>query len=104
MESVRGLNRSQRGMPERQLPSTSDRPDCRRDSRAWDVVVPGFLFGISSNTHAPARYGKNSLHHPARAVLLQCDTVWLKECWGNVSEVSDQDVQVATRKNHGGLY
>ena len=28
MESVCGLHKSQRGMPERQLPSTSDRPDC----------------------------------------------------------------------------
>ena len=35
--------------------------------------------GISSNTHASARRGKNSLHHPARAVLLKCDIVWLKE-------------------------
>ena len=47
---------------------------------------------------------KNSLHHPARAVLLQCDVVWLKECRGNVSEVINQDVQVATQKNHGGLH
>ena len=39
-----------------------------------------------------ARRGKNSIHHPAWAVLLQCDAVWLKECRGNVSEVSDQDV------------
>ena len=23
---------------------------------------------------------KNCIHHPTRAVLLQCDVVWLKEC------------------------
>ena len=104
MESVCGLHGSQRGMPERQLPSTSDRPDYRRVSLAWDVVVPRCLLGISSYTHASARHGKNDLHHPAQAVLLQCDVVWLKEWWGNISKVSDQDVQAATRKNHGGLH
>ena len=80
MESVRGLHGSQRGMPERQLPFTSDRLDCLRVNRAWDVVVPGCLLGISSNTYALARRGKNSLHQPARVILLQCNVVWLKEC------------------------
>ena len=42
---------------------------------AWDVVVLGCLLGISSNTHVFARRGKNSIHHPARAVMLQCDAV-----------------------------
>ena len=41
---------------------------------------------------------------PHRSVLLQCDAVWLKECRGNVSEVSDQDVQASTRKKHRGLH
>ena len=47
---------------------------------------------------------KTTFITPSRAVLLQCDAVWFKECWGNVSEVSDQDVQATTRKNHGGLH
>ena len=91
-------------MPERQLPSTPDRPDCQRIDKAWDVVVPGFLLGISSNAHASTRRGKNSIHHPTRAVLLQCDDVWLKECQGNILEVRDQDVQVVGRKKHRGLH
>ena len=37
-------------------------------------------------------------------LMLQCDPIWLKECWGNVSEVSDQDVQSATWRNHGVLH
>ena len=52
--------------------------------------------------HPPEQ--KNNIHHSARVVLLQCDVVWLKECRGNVSKVSDQDVQAATRKNHRGLH
>ena len=67
-------------MPERQLPSTLDILDCQCVGRAWDVVVPGCLLGISLNTHASTRHGKNSFHQPARAVLLQCDAVWLEEC------------------------
>ena len=51
-------------MPEIQLPSTSDRSDCRRIGRAWDVVVPGCLLGISSNTHASARRGKTAFITP----------------------------------------
>ena len=83
---------------------------CSKDSfhlpRIYQIVNdnPGCLLGISSNTHASARRGKNSLHYPALAVLLQCDAIWLKECQGNVSEVSDQDVQAATQTNHGGLH
>ena len=37
-------------------------------------------------------------------LMLQCDPIWLKECRGNVSEVSDQDVQSATWRNHGVLH
>ena len=48
----------------RQLSSTSDRPDCRRVGRAWDVVVPGCLLGISSNTHASARCRKTAFITP----------------------------------------
>ena len=92
MESMCGLHRSQRGMPERQLPSTPDRLDCLHVDWVWDVVVPGCLLRISSNTHAFAKRRKNSIQHPTRAVLLQCDVVKLKECRGNVSEASDQDV------------
>ena len=103
MESVRGLHRSQRGMPERQFPSTPNIPDRRCVSKAWDVVISGRLLGISSNTHASARRGENILHHPVRPVLLQCNAVWLKKCWGNLSEASSQNVQAITWKDHGGL-
>ena len=41
---------------------------------------------------------------PHGAILLQCDVVWLKECRGNVSEVSDQDVQASTRKKNIEVY
>ena len=59
---------------------------------------------ISSNTHASAIREEKSLYHPTWIVLLKCDVIWLKKCWGNLSEVSDQDVEAATRKNHGGLH
>ena len=90
--------------PKRQLPSSTDRSDCRRVGQTWDVVFPGRLLRISSNIHTSAKCGKNSIYHPTQAVLLQCDVIWLKECRGNVSEVSDQDAHAATRKNHGGLH
>ena len=61
---MRGLHRSQRGMPERQLPSTLDRLNYRRVYRAWDVVVLRCLLRISSNTHASSRHRKNIIHRP----------------------------------------
>ena len=46
---------------------------------------------------------KSAFITPAWPVLLQCNVVWLKECWGNLLEVSNQDVKAITRKDHGGL-
>ena len=39
----------------------------------------------------PPDIEKTAFITPARAVLLQCDAVWLKECRGNIPEVGDQD-------------
>ena len=44
--------------PKRQLPSASDRSDCRCVGQTWDVIFPGRLLGISSNIHTSARRGK----------------------------------------------
>ena len=76
------------------------------DASAGHGMLP-FLDAFSGYHQIPMHLPdaeKTTFITPARPFLLQCNVVWLKECRGNLSEVSNQDVQAITRKDHGGSY
>ena len=73
--NVRGFYHTQQMLPERSLPITSNRPDCRLNRRMRSTVFSRRILGLPSDPAERRGRRKNSVHNSHRSLLLHHNAI-----------------------------